>query len=143
MRSAPVSSLFIVATVNVRGLNSDKLALLSDAPQKRIDFVCLQETMISNDQSQKVLAQKWSGPSFCSPAIGQRGGVTILCSPEQRDNVSVRQKDADGRLSLLVSCNDIRLNLVNVYAPTNPTERDVFSIFRSLFLSKFVSFSGW
>ena len=124
--------MFNVVTLNVRGLNSDKLDLLSDLVlQKHIDFVCLQETMISNDHSQNVLAQKWSGPSFWSPAIGRRGGVAILCSPEQRDNVSLWQKDADGRLlSLLISCNDVRVNLVNVYAPTNPTERGVF--FQSL-----------
>ena len=30
----------------------------------------------------------------------------------------------------MISCNDVRVNLVNVYAPTNPTERGVF--FQSL-----------
>ena len=118
--------------MNVRGLNSDKLALLSDlARQEHLDFICLQETMISDDRSQAVLAQKWNGPSFWSPAIGRRGGVAILCSPRQRDNVSFWQKDADGHLlSLLISCNGARVNLVNVYTPTNPTERGLF--FQSL-----------
>ena len=41
--------------------------------------------------------------------------------------MSIWQKDPEGRLlSLLISFNDIKVNLVNVYAPTNPTERGVF-----------------
>ena len=66
-------------------------------------------------------------PSFWSLAIGRRGGVVILCSPGQRENVSIWQKDPEGRLlSLLIHVNGIKVNLVNVYAPTSPTERGVF-----------------
>ena len=60
-------------------------------------------------------------------AIGRRGGVVTLCSPGQRENVSTWQKDPEGRLlSLLISANGMKVNLVNMYAPTNPTERGVF-----------------
>ena len=55
----------------------------------------------------------------------------MLCSPRQRDNISVWQKDAGGRLvSLLLTYGSTRINLVNVYAPTYPTERGI--CFRSL-----------
>ena len=57
--------------------------------------------------------------------------VVILCSPGQRENVSIWQKDPEGHLlSLLIHVNGIKVNLVNVYAPTNLTERAVF--FQSL-----------
>ena len=53
--------------------------------------------------------------------------MAIFCSPRQRDNVSIWQKDPEGRLlSLLISGNGTRVNLVNFYAPTNPTERGAF-----------------
>ena len=83
--------------------------------------------MISDVSSQNALAKKWNGPSFWSPAVGRRGGVTVLCSPGMRDKISVWQKDAGGRLlSLLISFNNIRINLLNIYAPTNPEERKIF-----------------
>lgn len=87
--------------------------------------------MVSDQSSLDALSKKWNGPSYWSPAIGRRGGVAILCSPRQRDNISVWQKDAGGRLvSLLLTYGSTRINLVNVYAPTYPTERGIF--FRSL-----------
>ena len=87
--------------------------------------------MIFDDLSQSALAQEGNGPSYWSPATGRRGGVAILCSPYQRDNISVWQKDTEGRLvSLLLTINGIRINLVNIYTPTYPTERKTF--FQSL-----------
>ena len=87
--------------------------------------------MVSAAGSQSDLAKRWNGPSFWSPAIGRRGGVAILVSPRQRENISVWQKDAGGRLlSLLISFENVRINLINVYAPTYPTERKIF--FQSL-----------
>ena len=86
--------------------------------------------MVSDQGSLDALSKKWNGPSYWSPAIGRRGGVAILCAPRQRDNISVWQKDARGRLvSLLLTYGSTRIKLVNVYAPTYPTERAIF--FRS------------
>ena len=100
--------------------------------------------MISDEISQSALAREWNGPSYWSPAIGQRGGVAILFSPDQRDNISVWQKDAGGRLiSLLIMITGIRINLVSVYTPTYPTERkNFFSIAGPFSVSKFsINFS--
>ena len=83
--------------------------------------------MVSDAGSQNALTEKWNGPSFWSPAIGRRGGVAILCSPRQRDNISVWQKDYGGcLLSVLIFFENLHINLVNVYAPTYPTERKIF-----------------
>lgn len=83
--------------------------------------------MVSDPGSQEALAKRWNGPSFWAPALGRRGGVAILCLPRQSDNVSVWQKDTGGRLlSILISLQNLKINLVNIYAPTNPTERKNF-----------------
>ena len=99
--------------------------------QDYLDFICLQETIVSEDQTQEKLADKWNGPSFWSPAIGRREGVAILVSPRQCENVSVWQRDCEGRLlSPLITNNNIRIKLVSIYAPTYPAERGAF--FQSL-----------
>ena len=83
--------------------------------------------MVSDPGSQEAFAKRWNGPSFWAPALGRRGGVAILCSPRQSDNVSVWQKDTGRRLlSILISLQNLKINLVNIYAPTKPTERKNF-----------------
>ena len=68
--------------------------------------------MISDDDSLKTLSKKWKGPSYWSPALRRRGGVAILCSPRQREHISVWQKDAGGRLvSLLLKFDNCKINL--------------------------------
>ena len=56
--------------------------------------------MISDYDSLKTLSKKWKGPRYWSPALGRRGGVAILCSPRQREHISVWQKDAGGDSSV-------------------------------------------
>lgn len=87
--------------------------------------------MVSDADTLNAFSKRWNGPCFWSPAFGRRGGVVILGSPRQRDNVTLWQKDAGGRLvSLLITFDNVRVNLINVYAPTYPTERKIF--FQSL-----------
>ena len=92
-----------------------------------LDFCFVQEPMISKESKIASLSASWRGPSFWAPAVGRRGGVVILCSQDYSDQVSVWQKDSNGRIvSLLVQCDSVKLNLVNIYAPTVPAERKVF-----------------
>ena len=83
--------------------------------------------MISNKSLIDFLSSRLQGPSFWAPALGKRGGVAILCSEAFRGSVSSWQKDSSGRvLSLLLKTNEVKVNLVNIYAPTVPVERNVF-----------------
>jgi len=41
--------------------------------RERLDFACIQETMLSDAGSQDAIAKMWNGPSFWSPALGPRG----------------------------------------------------------------------
>ena len=68
--------------------------------------------MISDDDSLKTLSKKWKGPSYWSPALGRRGGVAILCSPRQREHISVWQKDAGGGDSSVFYLNLIIVRLI-------------------------------
>ena len=98
--------------------------------------------MVTDEVSLTTLAQKWNGPSYCSPGIGRRGGVAILCSPQQHQNISVWRRDAGGRLITLLltsfvfffKYSNTRINLVKIYALTYPTERRIFFQLLRLYL---------
>ena len=88
----------------------------------------MQETLASNPDVIKNLRSKWRGPSFWSPAIGKQGGVALLVRENSCFEVKQWKKDFSGRIvSALATLNGLRLNLVNIYAPTNLSERKVFS----------------
>ena len=74
----------------------------------------------------KNLSAKWRGKSFWPPAFGKQGGV-IFISDSFNFHVSIWKKDTHRHiLSLLLELTRLRINLVNVYAPTNPGDRKGF-----------------
>jgi len=67
------------------------------------------------------------GRSFWSPAIGKQGSVAILISPKCSDEIVSWKNDYNGRLiSVLVRIDGVDINFVNIYAPTNLTDRKSF-----------------
>ena len=98
----------------------------------------MQETLISNFESIREFQSRWSGPSFWSPALGKQGRVAIFVQGNSRFDILNWQKDSSGRIvSLLVKVDDVRFNLVNIYAPTNPTERKEF-FFLTIYMNIFI-----
>ncbi len=94
---------------------------------KKFDLTFIQETLISKQNSIDLLSSRWKGPSFWSPAIGKQGGVAILVHENFSGKILNWRKDSDGRiLSLLVDFVSFRLNIINIYAPANLTERKKF-----------------
>ena len=92
-----------------------------------LDFCFMQETKISDDSVSCAFSSEWTVPSFWVPALGRSGVVAILCSESYASNVSVRQRDVSGRvLSLTVKFGTFKINLVNLYAPTVPSEKKTF-----------------
>ena len=78
--------------------------------------------MISDKRVMNSFSSRWRGSIYWSPAVGRRGGVAIFLAEELK-NVICWRKDADGRvLSILVNFNSVRINLINVCAPTVPAE---------------------
>ena len=121
--------LFKILTINARGLgNPLNQNLLFDLIQRfNCDICFVQETQVSSDQNINSLSRRWHGRSFWSPAIGRQGGVATLISPNCSADVVSWKKDSFGRIvSILIRIDDVDLNLVNVYAPTNLTDRKNF-----------------
>ena len=115
--------------MNARGLaNSLTYNLLFDLIETSNCDVCfVQETLISSESTIKSLSRRWPGRSFRSPASGRQGGVVTLISSRCSDEMISWKKDSHGRIvSLFVRSNDVDVNLVNIYAPTNLAERKTF-----------------
>lgn len=120
---------FKVLSINARGLgNPLNCNLFFDLITKsRCDLCFVQETFVCSEQNIRALSRRWLGSSFWSPAIGKQGGVAILVSPDFSDEIVSWKKDSNGRvLSILIRINDVDINFVNVYAPTNRTDRKSF-----------------
>lgn len=88
----------------------------------------IQETLVgSSNNIFTGLSSRWSGPSYWYLATGQQGGVLILVNRNFQGEILSWRKDNDGRIiSLLVSFNNLQINLISVYAPTNHTDQTVF-----------------
>ena len=83
--------------------------------------------MISDNSQIKSLSARWSGPSFWSPAIGKQGGVCVLFHHRFEGKCLSWRKDSSGRvISLLIDYLGSQINLLGVYAPTNPSDRKSF-----------------
>ena len=101
--------------------------LLLHCETSNCDVCFVQETLISSESTLKSLSRRWPGRSFWSPASGRQGGVVTLISSRCSDEMISWKKDSHGRIvSLLVRSNDVDVNLVNIYAPTNLAERKTF-----------------
>ena len=75
----------------------------------------MQETKISDYSVSLAFSSEWRGPSFWAPALGRSGGVVILSSEAYAGNVSVWQRDVNGRvLSLNVRFGTFKIKLVNL-----------------------------
>ena len=118
-----------ITTLNVRGFGSSaKRDIIFDFSRTaKSEFVCLQETLAATKESIKSLQAQWSGQSFWAPALGKQGGVAILVPENSRSEVLNWQKESTGQIiSLLFKIGELRFNLINFYAPTNPSERKGF-----------------
>ena len=69
----------------------------------------------------------WSRlPIFWSPASGRQGGGVTLILSKCSDEIVSWKKDSHGRIiSILIRSNDVDVNLVNIYAPTNLADRKI------------------
>ena len=120
---------FKLLTINARGLGSSlSNNVLFDYIEKSGCHICfVQETLISSDNHVKLLSAKWSGQSSWSPALGKQGSTAVLISDNCDANVISWKRDSKGRIiSLLIRIDGVNFNLVNIYAPTNLSERKSF-----------------
>ena len=118
------SQLFLSAfTTKITTMPNNVPFLIFQRVPAQILFV-YKETLATRPDVFKSLTAKWPGKSFWSPALGKQGGVVILVAENTDFKCLQWQKDSSGRIvSVLTQLGDLRINLVNIYAPTNPTER--------------------
>ena len=127
--SFPKSFLFKLLTVNIRGFaNPLTHNLLFDLIESSNCDACLvQETLVSSESTIKSLSRRWLGCSFWSPASSRQGCVVTLISSKCSDEIVSWKKDSHGCIvSILIRNNDVDVNLVNIYPPTNVAERKIF-----------------
>ena len=111
-------------TINSRGFDSAKEKLSFD---QSFDVCFIQEVQFSDPVIFHSLSRRWSGRLFLSPAIGRQGGVITLLSDNFNCNVLSWCRDSSGRiLTLLLDFNGVKCNLINIYGPTNLTDRKTF-----------------
>ena len=118
-----------LSTLNSHGLGNagNQTTVFDFASNLTSDFVFLQETLAARLDVIESLQSKWPGKSFWTPALGKQGGLAILVSPKTEFEILQQKKDTSGRVwSVFAHVGDINYNFVNIYAPTNPTERKRF-----------------
>jgi len=110
-----------------------------------VDVCFIQETQVSNEINIKSLSARWGGRSFWSPSLGRQGGVAVLFSSSFSGDIGTWEKDSEGRIvSVLISFGNFSYNLVNVYMPTNRSERSTFflSVHQYFFPRSKIIFGG-
>ena len=91
------------------------------------DVFLLQKTHISCKQNASRLDRAWNGKCFWSFGTGKSAGVVTLFSPQFTGKVLRFVHDSDGRImSVLVDLHNVKLNIVNVYAPNTVSDRKIF-----------------
>ena len=101
--------------------------ILDYASRGKFDLCFVQETMVSDSNSIKSRSAQWPGVSLWAPALGRKGGVAVFVSPDFEGKIVSWQKDSEGRIiSMLIRYQNIDYNVVNIYAPTNVSERKSF-----------------
>ena len=115
--------------MNIHGFGDDakQQAIFDFAKNPHADFVCLQETLVSDFIS--AFCSKGKGRSFWSPALGKPGGTVILVLENSDFEIIIKkwQQDSSGHtVSILAGLGELNFNLVNIYAPMNLTGQKFF-----------------
>lgn len=112
-------------TINFHGFNACKCDLISYFARSRsFDFLAVGKTFISDGNSFKALTSHWSGPAFCSLRMG-KVRVSLFLFKHFDGQVVSWKRDTLGRvISILINHGDVNLNIVCVYAPTQPAQRN-------------------
>ena len=113
-------------SLNVRGLRNEekRRSIFSYLKNQKANVYLLQETF-SNSKDEKIWAAEWGGQIFYSHGSNHSKGVCVLIKPNSPLHVEIVELDVNGRFIILClkTPGEINLNVVNVYAPTDPREQ--------------------
>ena len=118
---------FQIISLNTRGFKQSFRDFLFINLLFEGDTFCFQETQVSDSSVFRSFAKKWRRSCFWSSAFGKQGGVLTCLSDSFDYEVVQWKRDTSGRVvSVVIKVNNYCINIVNIYAPTNLTERKVF-----------------
>ena len=110
-------------SLNVRGLRNEEKtrSRFPYLKSQKANVYLLQETF-PNSKDGKIWAAEWGGQIFYSHGSNHSKGVCVLKKPNSPLHVEIVELDINGRFIILSlkTPGEINLNVVVVYAPTDP-----------------------
>lgn len=118
-----------IASLNANGLRDVHKVrrIFSYMTEKYVDILCLQETFW-NEEFCNTISHLWNGKIYISSCDNSnRRGVAILINRSIANSTSIINSDTEGRIiQINVNIESENINIVNIYAPNNVTERKIF-----------------
>ena len=116
-------------SANVNGLRNAKKRqnIFNWFSKQNVDIVLIQETHCENKQNEDEWKKDWKGNSFWSHGTNLSKGVAFLIKDQATLKTLAYDIYEAGRLiSLKLDINDQKIQILNIYAPNNPSERKKF-----------------
>ena len=121
---------FNIATLNVRGAikKPDKrINILSGIKLNNLDILLLQETHVNNLKIKFEIDRFFDCQSFWSFGSNDSRGVAILLMNNFNYEITKFDTDNEGRiLKIVLQTNLGCLNIINIYAPNDASNRKIF-----------------
>ena len=118
-----------LVSLNINGLKNDKKrkALFTLLRSNNYDIIFLQETHCHLKQEQKRWSLEWDGQSIWCLGCYKSKGVTVLFNRNVSFDFENVEIDINGRYIIFdLVMSDSKYRLMNIYAPNNPKERQMF-----------------
>uniref|UniRef100_A0A3Q3IK72 exodeoxyribonuclease III n=1 Tax=Monopterus albus TaxID=43700 RepID=A0A3Q3IK72_MONAL len=117
--------MITVASVNVNGLRSTS-KMEGVFAMEAAHVLCLQETFWTDELVQQV-RQRWYGELYTSCGTARSRGVAVLFRRGAVTDINCVHSDNAGRLLVVdFVYNNVSCRIINVYAPTEETQRKSF-----------------
>ena len=121
--------MVIFGSLNVNGLRNprNRQNIYHWLEKQHYDVICLQETHCGDSDSENDWKQEWDGKSVWNTRTNTSKGVAILFRNGLNIEVESENLSDDGWIILLkLKIDDFLFQLINVYSPNNPSERERF-----------------
>ena len=118
-----------IASLNVNGLaeRHKRTQVFESLKSFYFDILFLQETHLANDTQGKAWENDWGGQCVWSPGSNRSSGVAAFVHPKSSVKIIQFHADLAGRvLSVKVEHEQHYFQVINIYAPNNPGERELF-----------------
>ena len=118
-----------VCTINVNGVavHPKREKVFQYLLDKHFDIYLLQETHLPDVTQGKLWEKQWGGHALWSPGTNRSAGVGLLLHPTSSVEIVSHNTDTDGRvLAAKLKHNEHVFQLLNVYAPNQPSDRVTF-----------------